>query len=162
MKYSEAREKIKSGDVLAFSHEGWKSWRDIKTQMVRIFTRSEYSHIATAWVIGGRVLVIDATIPATRIFPLSKMGSFYWMPVNTNWDNAEPFALSYVGIPYSQWAAIKAFFNKLRKDSTEECAALAKTILSKGGVELSSRPTPDGIVKNLLELGTPLTYVVQL
>lgn len=36
MKYKEIRPLIKSGDILAWSHRGWKSWYDIKIQFVRM------------------------------------------------------------------------------------------------------------------------------
>jgi hypothetical protein len=55
MKYEAAREKVKSGDLLAWSHRGWRSWYDIQIQLVRFFTQSEYSHVGIAWVVGGRV-----------------------------------------------------------------------------------------------------------
>jgi hypothetical protein len=97
-KYSEIRSQIKSGDLLAFRHEGWKSWHDFKVQLVRMFTRSEYSHVAVAWVVGERVMVVEAVEPCVRIFPLSKLGSFYWIPLNAPWKKeTEEKALSYVG-----------------------------------------------------------------
>ena len=75
-KYSEYRDQIKSGDLLAWSHRGFRSWHDFKVQAVRLFTQSEYSHVGIAWVVGGRVFVIEAVEPRVRIFPLSKLGEY--------------------------------------------------------------------------------------
>ena len=79
MIYKQARPMIRSGDVLAWSHRGIRSWHDLKIWLVRMFTRSEYSHVGTAWVVGNRVFVIEAVMPKVRIYPLSKLGDFYWL-----------------------------------------------------------------------------------
>ena len=102
MIYSEARATIRSGDILAWSHRGIKSWHDLKIWFVRMFTRSEFSHIGTAWVIGDRVFVIEAVMPLVRIYPLSKLGDFYHLPMGAPWrPSTEALALSKVGHKYS-------------------------------------------------------------
>lgn len=160
MKYSEVRNKIKSGDLLAFSHKSWKTWKDIKAQIVRMVTRSDYSHVGTAWVIGDRVFVIEAVIPQARIYPLSKRGDFYWLPMNAVWtDKVEETALSYVGDSYSQLAAIKAFFKNIGKHNTQECAALAITIADAAGIDLGDKQTPDAVVLRAQMNGSAITYI---
>lgn len=49
--YSEIRDKIKSGDVIA-----WKG-KTIYSKIVSLATQSEFTHVAIAWVIGKRVFV---------------------------------------------------------------------------------------------------------
>ena len=51
MKYEDVRPTITSGDIVAFTHTGWSSWSDIESQIVRMATRSEFSHVAMAWVV---------------------------------------------------------------------------------------------------------------
>lgn len=158
--YSEHREIIKSGDLLAWSHRGWKSWHDIKVQMVRVFTQSEYSHVGTAWVVGGRVFVIEAVEPRARIYPLSKLGNFYHIPMGANWTpEAEETALNYVGTDYSQIEAIRAFFMSLGKKSGRECAALVIAIADACGINLGNRATPDSVVLSAQEQFGPTYYV---
>ena len=81
--YANIRQHIKSGDLLAWSHRApwWASLRDCKIALVRLFTRSEYCHVGIAWVLGGRVFVIEAVKPEVRIYPLSKLAPFYWVQV---------------------------------------------------------------------------------
>ena len=47
-----------------------------------MFTRSTYAHVGLAWVIGGRVFVLEAVKPRLRIYPLSKYANFYLLGLN--------------------------------------------------------------------------------
>jgi hypothetical protein len=147
MKYQEVRPLIKSGDLLAWSHRGWRTWKDIKIQLVRFFTQSEYAHVGTAWVVGERVFVIEAVIPVVRIYPLSKLGEFYHIPLNVVWSKkAEAFALKEVGVPYSEWEAFISFFNIKGAESTYECAELCSKIAAIDKVDLGAHYTPTAVV----------------
>ena len=158
--YCEYRNNIKSGDLLAWSHRGWWTWHDIKIQIVRMFTKSEYSHVATAWVVRDRVFVIEAVEPCARIYPLSKLGSIYHIPLNAIWtESTEEFALSYVGTEYKQLQAIRAFFEPLGKGSASECAALVTTIAAHYGIDLGARATPDAVVLQAQMYGYPTFFV---
>lgn len=160
-KYSEVRSTIKSGDLLAWSHRGWKSFHDIKIQLVRMFTQSEYSHVGVAWVVGERVFVIEAVEPCARIYPLSKLGDFYHIPLKAPWKaDTEEKALSYIGSEYKQLQAIKAFFRPLGKGNVSECAALVLTILDHDGIDLGNFATPDAVVLQAQLYGNPTHYIV--
>lgn len=164
MSYEEIKPKIQSGDILAWTHKGWDSFYDFQIQMVRMATRSEYSHVGIAWVVGGRVFVIEAVVPQVRIYPLSREVPFYWIPCGDYWSEAtEEFALSKVGEVYSKWQAIMSFFNKVQagKDNLWQCAELVNKILTVGNVlkynEASSTPT--SIVEALQSKGYPIYMV---
>lgn len=160
VEYQEIRSKIKSGDVLAWSHRGWSSWHDIKVQIVRMFTRSEYSHVGVAWVIGERVFVIEAVMPLVRIYPLSKLGDFYHLGMEADWSHkAEEYALSHVGDEYSQLQAIKAYFTSLGKDNTSECAALVIAIMARCGIQLDCKAVPSDVILEIQKSGKHITYV---
>ena len=149
MKYADARSLIKSGDLLAWSHRGWGSWYDLQIQAVRIFTRSEYCHVGVAWVIGGRVFVLEAVKPLVRIFPLSKLLPFYWLPLDAPWCvDAEELALSHIGEPYSTLQAINGFLQNLTpgEDSQWQCAEYVATVLRTNGVDLGDTITPSALV----------------
>lgn len=162
MDYAKAREHLRSGDLVAFSRGSWKSWSQIKTMIVRLATRSTYSHVGTIWMSGGRAFVIEAVIPEVRIYPLSKQGNFYWLPLGAPWSQAtEEFALSVVGSKYSQWAAIKAFFKDLGKGNLQECAAVAIAIADADGIDLGNRQTPDAVVLQAQLRGAETIYVTQ-
>lgn len=162
MKYAEARRNIKSGDLLAWSHRGWNSLYDVQIQAIRVFTQSEYCHVGLAWVIGGRVFVLEAVTPKIRIYPLSKLGEFYWLPLGAQWrPETEEFALSKVGEVYSKWQAVKSYFKPLRIDNKWQCAEYARQVLLRNGVDLGEKVTPSAIVKAAQEYGAPLYLVTQ-
>lgn len=150
MLYKEIRPQIRSGDLLAWSHSGWKTWHDWKVQGVRAFTQSEYCHVATAWVIGYRVFVIEAVQPLVRIFPLSSLlsGGAYWVPMNAPWkEETLEMALKAVGQPYSQLEAIEAFFQLPAENSLWECAELARRLAMSDGLDLGNRAVPTSVMK---------------
>lgn len=162
MNYIDARPKIRSGDLLAWSHrEPWfKSWRDFKIAAVRLFTRSEYSHVGTAWVIGERVFIIEAVMPVVRVFPLSKAMPFYWLPLAAQWsDKTLEFALAKVGERYSQRQAMQAFFELPADDQLWECAELARAIAAQDGIDLGNKATPAEVVLAAQHLGAPCVLV---
>ena len=149
MRYAEARGRIKSGDLLAWSHRGWRSWYDLKVQAVRAFTRSEYCHVGIAWAVSGRLFALEAVLTGVRIFPLSRMLPFYWVPLRATWTReVEAWALAQVGEPYSQWRAVLAGLGLLRpgEDSIWQCAEYAAEVARRGGVELGSEATPTAVV----------------
>lgn len=160
--YKDVRNQIKSGDLLAWSHHGVRSWRDLKIWFVRLFTRSEYSHVGLAWVIGDRVFVIEAVQPLVRNYPLSKLldGGAYWLTTSAKWSNsAEELALECIGDPYSQVQAMQAPFGKPPADKLWECAELVATVLKQDGIDLGEIYTPSAIVQSALQNGSVLTYL---
>lgn len=149
MKYTDARPLIKSGDLLAWSHRGWCSWYDLQIQAVRIFTRSEYSHVGIAWVIGGRVFVLEAVKPLVRIFPLSKLVPFYWLPFDGSWTaDAEESGLAHIGESYSTLQAVNGFLGTLRPgaDTEWQCAEYVDIVMKANGIDLGPVITPSALV----------------
>lgn len=164
MKYSEARPSIRTGDLLAWSHRRpwFRSWYDFKIAMVRAFTQSEYSHVGTAWVISDRVFVIEAVVPKVRIYPLSKTGEFYWVPLSANvTTDTESYMLSKVGEDYSQLQAIEAFFKLPSADSLWECAELSRDYAKHYGVDLGNKATPTALVREAMLQGSHVYLITQ-
>lgn len=161
--YSEIRQTIRSGDLIVWTHRGIKNWHDFKVWCVTLFTRSRYTHVAMAWCIGGRVLVIEAVMPLVRIFPLSKLGDFYLVNQGFEWsDSVESLALSIVGQKYSQIQASQSLFITPKNDNLWQCAEFYATIANKLGANLGSVYTPECIVEqSLLRPSTNLIKVVQ-
>jgi hypothetical protein len=151
--YSAARADIKSGDLLVWSHRGWNSLYDAKVQAVRFFTKSEYSHVGVAWVVGGRVLVIEAVIPKVRIYPLSRLGSFYHVPGFIQWTpETEEKALGFVGADYSQLEAVAAFFGISLEKDKQQCAKLVTTLACGFPLNLTPSAVVDWALGNGLAL----------
>jgi hypothetical protein len=158
--YATIRPTIRSGDLLSWSHIGLGSWHDFKIWMVRLFMRSEYSHVGTAWVVGNRVFVIEAVMPLVRIFPLSSLGDFYHLAMDAPWFvETEALALSRVGHEYSQLQAIQSPFSKPPVDNLWECAELAASIAHSDGIDLGEVFTPGAVVLAAQKLGARMVYV---
>lgn len=164
MNYSDARPKIKSGDLLSWSHRTpmLASWHDFKVGMVRLFGRSEYSHVGTAWAFRGRLFVIEAVkVGGVRLFPLSRAGDFFWVPqTRPRWnDAAEEFAMSVLGCQYSELQAAQAPFGEPAEDDLFQCAELYRAIAKRMGVECGSESTPWAVVSDALDQGRPLYFI---
>ena len=160
MKYTHVRPTIRSGDLLAFSHGSWRSWNDIKVNLVRIFTRSTYSHVGLAWVVAGRVFVLEAVKPKVRIYPLSQSGAFYLVGQGAPWrSTTEEFAMAMVGYDYSEFDAISAYFERLEPGKVCQCAAYVREVMLKDSIDLGCRLTPDAIVQEALKRSGGLVFV---
>lgn len=160
MKYSDIRKTIKTGDVLAWSHRGWKSWYDIKIQMVRFFTQSEFSHVGLAIIFGGRVWVLEAVTPKVRLVPLSNLLPCYVVSGNGLSHNSLEAGFDLIGkdtVNYSQSEAVKAYFKKNdRTNSAIQCAELVNSLLL-----LDCQDTPAATVECMLKNGSTLKEITK-
>lgn len=151
MKYSEARPKIKSGDVLAWTYKKWGTWYDFQVQMVRCFTQSEYTHVGVAKVEDdGRVYVLESVNSGIRKYPLSEDIPFFWLPVDVKWNlSVEEVAMSKMGQPYSKWDGIVSLFHKIKPgyDNRWECAEYVSFILQSAGITIDCRNVPSSVVE---------------
>ena len=94
------------------------------------------------------MFVIEAVMPLVRIYPLSKAGEFYHLPLEARWSEATlELALSKVGHKYSQLQAFEAFFWLPKADDLWECAELARDIAMSDGISLGSKATPTAVVR---------------
>ncbi len=165
MDYATARSQIKSGDLIALSHYKWASWYDLQVQFVRFGTQSEYSHVAMAWVVGGRVFVIESVEPVVRLVPLSLMveEGFYWAPMGVDISPAElEFVLSKVGsAQYSKLEAVMAQLRKLEigKDDLWECAEFIIVARRLSGAALGDKATPSAVMRAVQDRGSPIYFV---
>jgi hypothetical protein len=159
MKYSDARSLIRSGDVLAWTHRPWDSWYDFKVQMVRLFQRSEYSHVGVAVVMGGRVWVLEAVAPHVRFVPLSnELPCFHVTGLQLSDAQLEK-GLALVGketIGYSQIEAVRAFLDETRHFTGKdiECGELVNYVLG-----FTCRATPAAIINYLLQNSSTLMEI---
>lgn len=157
MTYDDIRSHIKTGDILAWSFKGgfFSSWRAFKINMVRLFRRSEYSHVGLAVVSGGRVFVLESVTGGIRLMPLSKELPCYWIP-HTEMTEAElEWAMSVCGEPYSELEAILGALDKTNtKNGVWQCAEFV--CWAKG---FGCKATPDAVVEHALKQNYPLYYV---
>lgn len=164
MKYLEIRDKIKTGDLLAWSEGGpWTSWRNVQLNLIRMGTGSTYNHVGVAYVVGGRVFVVEAVVPEVRIFPLSRLTPFYWIPVPFEaTETTEKHLLNFVGMRYSKWEAIKsAFTTDTNNEKVIQCAKLVNAIYSEFDYNyINLHDTPAAVVLyTTVTHNSVLTYV---
>lgn len=148
MIYPDARAQIQSGDVIFQSHKPLRSWYDFKILLVRMFTRSEWSHAALAWAVGGRLFILEAVSAGVRIFPLSRAGDFTWVSRGGFTQDMEEYALARVGQPYSQWQAIRSLFGEDDMDDRWYCSEYVCAVLGIGPAD----KTPAGLMRHLTEV----------
>ena len=162
MDYATARAYIRSGDLVAQSHGNWTTWRGIKINVVRMFRRTTYSHVGIAWVIGGRVLILEAVKPQLRIYPMSRIGDFYLLPLQAQWSEAaEAVELKNVGVEYSELVAMQAAFGPLDQAEVRQCAAYALSVLRADNIDLGNTAIPDALVLAAMQRGATCTLITQ-
>lgn len=149
MEYQDVRPKIKSGDVLAWTHRKWGTWYDFQVQLVRFFTQSEYSHIGIAYVVADRVFILESVGSGIRTQPLSLELPFYWLPTDLDWtEDILKSAMSKMGQRYSKWDGIVSLWRRIKpgKDNRWECAEYASFILQNAGINIHCRNVPGEVV----------------
>ena len=160
--YVDVRDNLKSGDVLAWTHKGIKSWKDFEIFIVRLAQRSEYSHVGMVWKIADRVFILEAVGSGVRIYPLSKELPCFHIATDIEWTpELEEFALSKVGESYSKWEAIKGFLTgkATQGDGSWQCAEYCKAVLRQAGMEFQGKTTPSGLVNDLLNKRKSLSKI---
>jgi hypothetical protein len=156
--YSEVRHRIKSGDVIAVSHNSLKSFYDLQVMGVRFFQASKYAHVGLAWRVGGRLFMLEAVTPFVRMVPLSHFAEegFDVICLTTRMSAAElEAALEQVGrVGYSKWQAILGFFKRLKlgADRLTQCCEFVIVNRAISGVDLGDTATPSAVVDAALAL----------
>lgn len=151
MKYAVHKEHIKTGDLLAWSDSSVGGASKTIGKLIRLFTMSEYCHVAIAWVIGKRIFVIEAVPPGIRIYPLSKLLPCYHIGMNLDVrDEDVEFLLSHVGEDYSRLQAILSYFRAPSEDNEWQCVEFSRKFYERFGLEFSDAWTPSEFVKSIL------------
>lgn len=157
------RDKIKTGDLLAWSH-----YRSDKTSiwlnMVRFGTMSEYGHVSVAWRKGEELFHVEAAVPRIRISKISPDESFYCVPLSRylpdNYDMS--FFDDKVGLKYSLMDAFRAYVgSSVRDDDRWQCAELSRAYYNSYDLNFNDRAvTPARLVKAAMSrCETPLIRV---
>jgi len=144
--YPQDRASIRSGDLLAWRGTG------LIGRLVRHWTGESWSHVGIAWVVGGRVLVLEAREGRGVVAsPLSRRLDCYHLPTGSAWD--EPMqarALEALGGRYSLLDAIRAGFGRRPVGVGWQCAEYAAHVL---GLSYRVRGfTPGDIVEGAISL----------
>lgn len=158
MNYKEYRENIKTGDVIAYSLEGTGVLNQLILAGIRISTMSEFNHVGLAVVLNDRVMLLEATRPYSRLYPLSKTGSFFHIPMSVKInDNRNLFR--YIGLPYSYSKAVASLWKAPDPNSYLRVDGVFCTELCVRGlreynfcIDYRNGSTPGEFVERCLEL----------
>lgn len=143
MNYTDARPLIQSGDVFA-----WRG-RNFWSRLIRSWTGSSWSHVGIAWVVGGRVLVLEARFHGgVRCVPLSKLLPCDWITGQGLTDEQLTRALDELGGGYSTIDAIRAGLGLDPNQPGRQCSEYIKTVL---GIDCD--PTPGAVAETMLKSG---------
>lgn len=163
MKYSDARQIIKTGDLLAFTHTAWGSWHDFQIHMVRKATESEFAHVGIAYVIYDRVFILESVGSGVRLFPLSRSLPFYFVsnPSSLSGEALE-WAFLHLGEPYESKVkmVLAELFNiDLKKNKRLQCSEYVNGILAANNQFLTNTDTPSAIVNAAMAQWGALSFV---
>ncbi len=163
MRYNDVRPTLKTGDLLAWTHDGIESWHDFEVQLVRVGTRSEFTHVGVAFVFAQRVFVIEAVGTGVRIFPLSRLLPFYLVrkpkPLG---EVAIEYAFQHIGVEYeSKLAMVLAFITgeSLANNKRLQCCELTRAIYDADDDPLDCEDKPTSVVRVAMETWGPLEWV---
>lgn len=127
MRYQEARDQIQSGDVILFRGSGPVAW------LIRVLTHSLFDHAAVAWVIGGRVLVVEARmLGGVQVHALSQRLADHasWLSSGIPLDAPRlKVAIQDLDAPYSFSNCFRALRNLPGRRGQFECAQLVAAVL---------------------------------
>ena len=154
MQYTEVRDSIKTGDILL-----WQG-SSIYARIIRLWTGSSYTHVGMAWVVGGRILILQAD-PGTgvEVAPVSGNLPMVWVsrPKELS-SEALCTALDRLKEPYSMLNAIRAGFGLRPRKRGYQCVQFITTVLKADGEYLDPPSlTPGDFVTCLLDKGYTLT-----
>jgi hypothetical protein len=168
MKWGEAKKLIKAGDLIACSHQPWKTLSDIESHIVRIVTQSEYSHVAVAWFPpDGEPHLIEAVVPCVTLSPLEKYLDYGFFLLQTPdkpmTQEEESYGMSKLGEPYSKWEAVEGELELLNIGASGkwQCSELTIAMRKLSNLDLGPTATPACVVQRALQLGYTMKYITK-
>lgn len=155
--YAAIRDELQSGDIIVASKGNMKSFDGFLSLAIRIGTASSYSHVGVVVKLGNRCFVVEATPPVVRLYPLSKLDSFYVIKMDQRLSREDENRLfEYVGQPYSDWNSVVSYFTrKPLANGKLQCAQLVSSFYNWPNLL-----RPEEIVKYTQEvLGKRMVFV---
>lgn len=152
--YSEIRNKIKTGDLIATDEAPIDSFFGLVLSLYQKILGAKYTHVGIAVRMGGRVFVVEATPPEVRLVPISMFGDFKLIP--TDMKGSENSHLEYLfsslGKKYSILDMLKGTLGIAGSNSDYYCSELAGDFYNSFGylVDRTVGHSPDSIVEAVI------------
>lgn len=148
--YSEIRNELKTGDLLAWKTLRISSFFDFILFIYQKILKAEYTHVGIVIKEGERYFIVEATPPVVRLYPISLTEDFYYIPVNIEAKSSQVDGLLRIlGKKYSILDFIRSLFKISNNPSEYYCSELAGTFYNEIGYidDIDAGLTPDSIVK---------------
>lgn len=153
--YSDVRDEIRTGDLLAWEITKISSIFDFILILYQKIFKVKFSHVAIAVRLDDRVLIVEATPPRVRIFPVSMCDDFYL--IKTNMPNNPKYLnhlFKHLGKKYSLFDLIKGMLGFKNDENNFYCSELAHDFYKAFGLltDESSGITPQALVDKVVNI----------
>lgn len=168
--YSQIRNSIETGDLLAWRITRATTIFDFILLLYQKFFKAKFAHVAVAVRVENRLFAVEAVPNMVRIIPLSMLGNFYLIRAGVE-DNGRHFGIlaRHLGKTYSLLDLVKNLLGIKGDDSELYCSELALQYYEEIGYfveqfdEFDERiPTPDDIVERVLAESKGLIEFVRI
>lgn len=152
--YSNIRSEIKTGDLLIWKTTQIEDFFDLFLFLYQKIFGAMYTHMAIAVRWDNRVMMVEAAPPASRLFPVSRARSFYWIPVGIEAHESQiEYLLSQLGRKYSLWDLVRSKFKLKRSLEEDYCSDLASEFYNEIGYinDDNAGLTPDSMVAAIMK-----------
>lgn len=148
----EKRQAIQSGDLLVWKKSKKSFMSSLTLEIIRLATRSNFAHVAVAWVMDGRLFAVEATQPCVRLTVIKDSDEFYHLGMGVSWSqDSEEYLIDKIGLKYSVIDAVRAFLGIcVSNDRRYQCAELAHEFYEKHDIALGDAFTPSELVDAIL------------
>lgn len=162
--YSKVRNDIKTGDLLAWRVTKITSFFTFILFFYQKIFKAKYSHVAIAVNLGNRTLMVEATPPVVRLFPVSMTDGFYHIKTNTkvSAENLDSM-LQHTGKKYGLTDLLKGMLHIGRSDKRYYCSELCGDFYNSVGYIQDDKAglTPDTLVEAVQKVaGTEANFIV--
>lgn len=168
--YSQVRDSIKTGDLLAWHITRATSLFDFTLILYQKLFNVKFSHVALAVWVGNRLFAVEATPTKVRMIPLSMLDNFYLLSAGIE-STPKHFDIigRHLGKPYSLFDLLRVHLGFKGSDQKLYCSELALQYYDEIGYftddidEFDDRiPTPDDIVERVLAQSKTLIEFVRI
>ena len=151
MRYADARDRIKSGDVLA--------WRgtSVFARIIERFTGSSWSHVGIAWWYAGHLWVLQSKEGSNtgiiRASAALRLSPCDWISTGAKWTpEVETAALDWLDRPYSYAAVAEVSAGIAVSKTVQVCSLYCADVLNLAGLPIKRLgETPAHLVNRLLQ-----------
>lgn len=152
--YSEIRDEIETGDLLAWRIKHVGSFTDLILLLYQKILKARFSHVGIAVKIGNRYFLLDATPPVVRLIPISMTGDFYLIKTNLKVKPRQvDLLLEHIGKKYDLIDLVRGVFGIKKNKDNFYCSELANYFYKKIGFvsEIDTGLTPDCLINYVVQ-----------